>query len=109
VAIDLAREGVEIDCLRSEPLVKWAAAYSKDPDSIQCRPLTSVERLEVLEGVLNIYRRAYPDSMRISVDGWNRIRGDLTTVHVPVRLLVRRAVEYLDSLRCTGQHRKADI
>ena len=105
--IDLRTVGEEIECLPSEPLRKWAVAYSKDLHStIHCRPLTSGERAELLQGVWSIYRRAYPDSNGISGESWNTFKGDLTTVQVPVRLLVRRAVEFLDSLRYGGQLRQ---
>jgi hypothetical protein len=68
---------------------------------VDCRPLTREHRKELLEAVRKAYIRAYGD--QVFSDGfkqrWDRNMQLAADPHIPVRLVVRQAIDLMDSMR----------
>lgn len=68
---------------------------------VDCRPLTREHRKDLLEAVRKAYIRAYGD--QVLSDGfkqrWDRNIQLAADPHIPVRLVVRQAIDLMDSMR----------
>jgi hypothetical protein len=69
--------------------------------TLQCQPLTPEIRVQLLERVRNLYRRAYPGALDLDrfEENWSAHVERWAAREVPVRLLVRQAVDVLDRAR----------
>lgn len=90
-------------CLESEPVAHWAKAI-KDHSVplLNCKPLAGAQKRELLERVAKLYAAAYPDltwSGELSA-AWQSFAAATSQAQVPVRISIRRAVDFLDLQRC---------
>jgi hypothetical protein len=88
--------------LPAEDVPQWANTLKAGAIPIlDCRPLTRDERKKLVEAVRKVYARAYGDETLS--DGfkqtWDRHIQLSADPHVPVRLVVRQAVDLLDGFR----------
>ncbi len=98
---DIGGIAATTDCLPGEPLRTWASALTAGRvPRLACRGLRPAERLHLLDRVFALYLQAYPAAVA-SLDSvtWQKVRGQVATRDVPVRLLIRQAIDLLDSCR----------
>jgi hypothetical protein len=85
-----------------EPVPALARALREESViTLECRPLTRDIRTQLLQRVRDIYTRAYPATLDIRDcdGGWREHVDRAIREEVPVRVLVRRAVDFLDRIR----------
>ncbi|ACG75146.1 hypothetical protein AnaeK_3939 [Anaeromyxobacter sp. K] len=92
---DVPAMGAETSSLDEEPVAEWASTI-EDAPVVACRPLRGGERRELLVKVRTLYGRGYGEGhLSIPHDTMSAIaRSD-----VPVRIMVRRAIDVLDTHR----------
>jgi hypothetical protein len=81
-----------IDALPCEPVASWGRALSTTSSSISLQPLEAKDRRELVRRVSALYSRMYVPPVR-PVD---RVVDQMISREVPVRILVRQAVDHLD-------------
>jgi hypothetical protein len=90
--------------LATEPLELWAEGINRRLIPIlNCEPLTREQKTQLLSKVALIYVKAYPT---FAWDGvlkseWHHFAASTAQAQIPVRIAVRRAVDFLDLKRCT--------
>jgi hypothetical protein len=81
-----------IDALPCEPVVNWGRALSAASATISLQPLEAKDRRELVRRVSALYARMYVPPVR-PVD---RTIDQMVSREVPVRILVRQAIDHLD-------------
>jgi hypothetical protein len=90
-------------CLPTEPVAAWARdLYEQRVPIIDCQPLSTNDKLGLLTNVATLYTTAYPKVRLQDAPGtaWHTLRATTATARLPVRIAIRRAVDYLDIQRC---------
>lgn len=86
----------------AEPVGRWAQAIERGEISIlRCKALTTETRRRLATSVRDMYSRAYTSASRLAGDDskWSDHVSQLVSSEVPVRLLVRSAIDFLDRSR----------
>lgn len=90
-------------CLPTEPVAAWARDLrDQRVPIIHCQPLSTNDKMILLTNVASLYAAAYP-SVRLQDEpgtAWRNFRTATATASLPVRIAIRRAVDYLDIQRC---------
>jgi hypothetical protein len=90
-------------CLPTEPVATWAQELRENRiPIIHCQPLSSRDKTALFTNVATLYATAYP-TVRIDDEpgtAWQQFRQTNAVAALPVRIAVRRAVDYLDIQRC---------
>lgn len=81
-----------IDALHCEPVASWGKGLLTTSSTIRLQPLEAKDRRELVRRVSAMYSRMYVPSVRPVDDVIDQIVGR----EVPVRILVRQAVDHLD-------------
>lgn len=100
-AIDLA--AANYGCLPTEPVVAWAGDLRDHRVPIlQCQPLATSDKMALISNVAKLYTTAYPNVSIQDDPGapWQNFRATTASANLPVRIAIRRAVDYLDIQRC---------
>jgi hypothetical protein len=101
LAADIGAIAATTDCLPGEPLGTWASALKAGRvPRIACRDLRPPERVHLLDRVFALYLQAYPVAApKLDIATWQKIWGQVSARDVSVRLLIRQAIDLLDSHR----------
>jgi len=92
----------DTSALPVEDILKWTEALKSGAiPVVDCRPLTRDQRKELLDSVRLAYVRAFGDGSASDTfrQRWDKNAQLAADLHVPVRLVVRQAVDLMDSLR----------
>jgi hypothetical protein len=96
-------ESLGSDGLHCEPLERLAKVLNSSGLKTWCTSLDMAERAELLERLRRLYLKAYP-VFSIAAGprtSWRRFAADETTSDVPVRVLIRKTIDFLDLTRYT--------
>src|SRR5205823_7848388 len=87
--------------LQCEPVRQWATRLSTDAlITAACSPLDRPARARLLKQVRALYVRTYPHAQkRLREHEWQGFVRDVLSRTLPVRLLVRQTVDFLDGQR----------
>lgn len=89
------------DGMACEPLGAWARRLSSGAlVSVQCKRLDRIERVNLLARVRSLYATTYSSGdYEPPANEWERFVGEAIRVDLPVRLLMRHALDFLDGHR----------
>lgn len=89
--------------LDSEPVRRWADRIEADLPAVACPRLDRRGRAHLLHRIREFYLNSYPRVReRWNDEAWKRFADDLLARAVPVRLIMRETIDFLDSLRYAG-------
>jgi hypothetical protein len=94
---------VNYGCLPTEPVAEWARDLrERNVPIIHCQPLSTTDKITLLTNVATVYTTGYPNVQLQDAPGtaWHNFRTTTATATIPVRIAIRRAVDYLDIQRC---------
>jgi len=109
---DLPLMLIDYHCLPAEEVGKWASALeSRAIPILDCRSLDATDRRQLLDRVVELYSRTYGEAA--FSDGfkefWENCAAESVQPSIPVRLIVRQALDLLDSCRYGCVHSTASI
>jgi hypothetical protein len=92
------RSASDLDC---EPVREWANRLTADTlTTVVCHRLDQPSRVHLLTQIREFYLRTYPQVReRLREDRWIRFVKDLVPRALPVRLLMRQTIDFLDGQR----------
>jgi hypothetical protein len=99
---DLQHMLIDTQCLPGEDIESWAKTLKTGTVPIvDLRPLNGTDRRQLLERMLELYGRAYgyKASSAEFKESWERCVAQCVQPSLPVRLIIRRAIELMDSNR----------
>src|SRR5260370_41338246 len=101
---------IDNQCLPAEEIGEWATAVeSKTVPILDCRSLDAKDRRQLLDRVLELYSRTYGDSAFSA--GFNEscenCVAQCVQPSITVRLIVRQALDLMDSHRYGAVHSAA--
>lgn len=98
---DVPSMSSEQTSLVDEAVADWASTIADAP-TIECKPLQSRDRRELLAKIRCVYERAY-GAQPVGSD-WNDTIATIARADTPVRIMVRRAIDVLDTHRLNHSH-----
>jgi hypothetical protein len=86
----------DTDALPCEPIATWARTLVRKPNVFECRPLNQVQRTDLIGRICALYGQTYGGLF--SESGLEGVAA-LGDVDVPIRMIIRRVMDLLDSRR----------
>jgi len=86
----------------TEPVDLWALGLSKgEVETITCRLLKIEEKEKIMNRLLELYRKTYSNGTNLNINSkvWGTFVSRMISKEIPVRLLVRQAIDHLDCIR----------
>ena len=99
---DLQHMLIDPQCLAVEDIASWAKALKSGAIPIlDLHPLNPTDRRQLLDRILELYGRAYGYKTFSTEfkESWEQCAKQCVQPSIPVRLVIRRAVDLMDSNR----------